>query len=245
MNDKFKRILARAAKPGKLRYFLIVAISYISTAILITLSMAWEHARIDANFKAVAHERGNALFRQFELVREWNMQQHEVYVPARGAPHANTPDNAPAPHDLSSIDGKRLTLTTPDEMIRQIAGLSEYVEGIKYHLTVPHSDDPASQPDGWEAESLRLFEQRGLKERLTFIDNAGTPVHRYMAPLPAGSGAISISMPAGRLLAIRSEQLGSMRLLHLAAFIVVAGLAHLAARRTYRSWPDSAPIRNI
>ncbi len=232
MSGKFKRILAKAATPGKYRYFLIVACGYLFTAILIALSITWAKARIDANIEAVAYERGLALFDQFELARAWNRQHGGVYVSIIGRDRIEPTEHA--------SEGKPLMRANDAEMMRQIAELSEFGEGIRYRLVELQPDAPGNQPDAWEAETLQLFQKMDLKDRLTFFPEVGASRHRFMALLEYGNQpgehrlALSITMPANKLLAIRSEQFGSMLMMHFAAFVFIGGLAHLAARRTYR-----------
>ncbi len=255
---KFKQRPDSLSLPGKLRYFLIVAFSYVFIGILTGISMYWEYERIEANFEAVAHERGTALFKQITLVREWNFQHGEVYVPVS----EKSPPNPYLIHprrDIQTRDGKLLTLVTPGSMIREIAELANNTNGVKYHLTDLQPLHPSNKPDAWEAETLSLFEQHKLTERLVFLENGGAPVHRFMAPLPDKAfcsqchtqktaqmngtrGGISITMPADSLVAIRQQQKWRMLVIHLIGFNVIAGLMHLAARRTYRHFVKLALI---
>jgi len=234
----------------KSRYALVIAFSYIFIGLVVGASVAWEYARINANFESVAHERGSILFQQIARVQDWNFQHGEVYVPTteKSPPNSARIDSN---RDLQTADGKFLTLATHGSMIREIAEITQEAGSIKYHLTDLHPIHPSNRPDAWEAETLKMFEQHTLKDRLDFSNHDGIPVHRYMAPLPdkpscirchektdsqtAGiRGGISIVMPAGSLVDIRQQQIWRMLVIHIASFIVIAGLAHLAAGRAYR-----------
>lgn len=245
MTDRFRKPLAgdaqapSEANSGRLRYLFAVAAGYLLTGAVIGLSISLEHARIQANFDAVAQERGSTLFQQFELVRSWNHQHGGIYLATTGNPGSTAPTE---PH-FHDGDGKPLALTTPDDMLRQLADLSEYSTDIRYRVierTPSARTAAANQPDDWETATFEALARSGAKERLGFFPSETAPLHRYMALLNrderSGQGelALSISMPAQKLAAIRGAQTGSMLLSHLAAFVVIAGLAHLAAHRAYR-----------
>lgn len=208
--------------------------------------------KIEQDTADIAHERGAVLFRLIEITRDWNAQHGGVYVPVTGTTQPNPYLDHPK-RDVVTSDGQRLTLVNPAYMTRQIAEIAEKADGARFHITSIKPIRPANSPDAWEAESLRLFESGGLKERLGFFADGGgaggAPVHRFMAPLVAKAaclschehqgyrlgdirGGISVTMPATALLAIAAERRQHAVGLYLAAYLLLAGLGHLVTRRT-------------
>lgn len=247
MTYKFWRLMTKngsGTMPDRLRYFLIVTASYLLTGVLIALSVSLEHQRIRANFEAVANERGSALLHQFELVQTWTRQHGDIYLKPLGVPVDSINSIA------ITIADSHLVPTTPDAVLHQIADLSEYGDGIRYHIVESKLPNQANPPDAWEAETFKLLMQKGLKERLSFFPSETVPVHRYMAllnhnsPSTQDQQALSITMPAQKLLELRAKRTSSMLLMHLAAFAVIAGLAHLAIRRTYLHFTRLTQLSN-
>jgi len=213
-------------------------------------------AQIQRQVDAVARERGAVLFRLIELTRDWNAGHGGVYVPVTEATRPN-PYLTGAGRDIVSAEGVTLTKITPAAMTRQIAELAEKGDGVRLHITSLRPIRPANKADPWEAESLALFEA-GLKERISFFGQEAKPVHRYMAPLlvkPACMdchashgyqvgqirGGISVTMPAGELLAVGARQSAWTLSLAIGTCLVVSLLGHLAldrARRYYVGLSD-------
>ena len=117
-----------------------------------------------------------------------------VYVPVTGTTQPNPYLDHPK-RDVVTSDGQRLTLVNPAYMTRQIAEIAEKADGARFHITSIKPIRPANSPDAWEAESLRLFESGGLKERLGFFADGGgaggAPVNRFMAPLLCKAALLS------------------------------------------------------
>ncbi|ENO89145.1 diguanylate cyclase domain-containing protein [Thauera linaloolentis] len=220
-------------------------------ASLIFGGLLWaELLRVDEAFMAAARERGQTVFRLVEITREWNTHHGGVYVPVTDEMQPN-PYLVHPRRDLITSDGRPLTMVNPAFMTRQIAEISERTDGVRLHITSLRPVRPANQPDAWEAEALEAFES-GVPERLALVDEERGPVHRYMAPLRvaesclpchAGNeyrvgdvhGGISVTMPAGPLLALRDAQRQRVAGLFLLAFVLSAGSIHylLAAARRH------------
>jgi diguanylate cyclase (GGDEF)-like protein/PAS domain S-box-containing protein len=218
-----------------------LALVYLSCALLFGTLLALEWRWIDNSLHAVARERGAALFSLIETSREWNARHGGVYVAITDAVQPNPYLRHPA-RDLETVDGRRLTMINPAYMTRQIAELAAAGEGIRLHITSLDPIRSENQPDPWEAEALGRF-ARGEREVLELIDAGAEPVHRYMAPLYVTQpclqchaeqgyvvgdvrGGISVTMPASALVLARASQRQRTALLHLAAFVVAAGLIH-------------------
>ena len=239
-----------APKKTSAPYWLVVVASYAIVAALSLLSISNEFRHIDVSMETLARERGTILFRLIELTRDWNALHGGVYAPITEKTQPNEYLEHPR-RDLETTDGQRLTMINPAFMTRQIAEIAEKIEGVKFHITSLNPIRPANKADEWEAESLKLFEKEGLKERLSLIENDSATVHRYMAPLLVKEaclqchakqqyklgdirGGISITMPATRALNIREQQRQRTLLFYGLAALLIAGLLHFVATRTKR-----------
>jgi len=231
-------------------YWLVVAGGYMIVAALALLSISNEFRHIDDTIETLARERGTVLFRLIELTRDWNAMHGGVYAPITEKTRPNEYLEHPR-RDLETTDGQRLTMINPAFMTRQIAEIAEKIDGVKFHITSLNPIRPANKADEWEAESLKLFEKDGIKERLSLIEGDAATVHRYMAPLFVKEpclrchakqqyklgdirGGISITMPATRALNIRDQQRQRALLFYGLAALVIACLLHFVAARTRR-----------
>ena len=233
-----------------LGYRASVSLAYILVVAFCMIGVANEFRHIDENATTLARERGNVLFRLVELTRDWNAMHGGVYVPVS----EQAPPNPYLEHprrDLETIDGVRLTMINPAYMTRQIAEIAEKSNGVKYHITSLNPIRPANAPDPWEAEALRIFETRSQREILSLIDQEGGAVHRFMAPLLVKEaclschqkqgyrigqvrGGISVTMPAGEVLAIRQAQRERTVLTFAVAGLVIGLMMHVAIWRSRR-----------
>lgn len=203
----------------------------------------------DDTMLAMARERGAALFQLAELIREWNVRHHGIYVPVTATVLPN-PYLEHLRRDLVTHDGMQLTMVSPASMIREIAELAEQSDGIKIRITSLDPIRPANAPDAWEASALRRFEA-GVPEIVELIPGEA-PVHRYMAPLKVGEaclechrkqgyelgqvrGGISLTMPAGHLLELRDAELRHSSVAHALALVSMLALLHflVAANRRH------------
>ena len=198
-----------------------VATAYFVVAVLTAGVLYLEFQGIDRQMEALARERGAVLFRLVELTRDWNAGHGGVYAPVTETTQPNPYLKHPR-RDLETVDGVRLTMINPAFMTRQIAEIAEQADGVRFHLTSLNPIRPANAADVWEGNALRSFEQ-GRTEVLELVFDERGPQHRYMAPLLIKQaclqchaaqgyklgdirGGISVTMPAGGMLAVRETQ---------------------------------------
>ncbi len=237
-----------------LPYRSIVTGIYLLVALIAAVSMRISIKEIDTDIANVARERGSVLFRLIELTRDWSARHGGLYAPVTEATQPNAYLKHPK-RDITDNFGRQLTLINPAFMTRQIAEIAAKAESVRFHITSLKPIRPANEADAWEAESLALFEKKGLKDRLEFFPDGGGvitgPAHRFMAPLVVKPpcmkchefqgyqvgdirGGISVTMPADELVAIGAQRRKQVMLLYLAGAIVVAVLGHMVAWRTRR-----------
>jgi diguanylate cyclase (GGDEF)-like protein/PAS domain S-box-containing protein len=136
-----------------------------------------EHSKLE-----VASTQGREVFRLVEAMRVWNAEHGGIYV-------LQTERDPPNPYlskemrASATITGQPLTLLNPAYMTRQISGVIEREAGIKLHLTSLNPINPNNKASEWEADALRAFEQKALKERISIDRLEGKELARYIAPL--------------------------------------------------------------
>ena len=225
---------------------MVSAVLFAVVAVGVFLSFLLYWRETEATMQSVSRARGATLFSLIELTRSWNAGHGGVYVPVTEATRPN-PYLEHERRDVTTQDGVALTMINPAFMTRQIAELAEQASGVRFHLTSNKPIRPDNRADAWEAAALARFEQ-GLPEIIEFMPEP-SPVYRYMAPLKIQPscmgchvkqgyrvgqirGGISITMPAGELLALRDGDRTRSALVHLLVFAVIAGLLHLLISRT-------------
>lgn len=230
----------------------VVALIYLCGALLFGTLLALEWRLIDRTVAAIARERGAALFSLIETTREWNAMHGGVYVVVDGATQPNPWLQHPA-RDLQTSDGVRLTMVNPAYMTRQIADLALHADGARLHITSLKPIRPENLADDWETDALARFEA-GEREVLALVEGAEEgrgPVHRYMAPLVVREpclqchaeqgyvlgdirGGISVTMPAGVLIARRDQLRTRAVFIYVLAGLLAAGLVHGLLRANRR-----------
>jgi len=188
----------------------------------------------------IAYRQAEMFFEHIVLMREWNAQHGGIYVPIteqnQPNPYLNVPDR-----DVTTLDGKKLTLVNPAYMTRQLAEMQLKKTGILFHITSLEPVRPANKADAWEVQALEAFEQ-GQSSYSELTTLKGQPYYRYMAPLPltpecmechggADShvgdirGGISVSIPASSIDNFMGERLERLKKSHI--FIAVTGIIAL------------------
>ena len=230
----------------------VVALIYLCGVLLFGTLLALEWRLIDRTVAAIARERGAALFSLIETSREWNAMHGGVYVVVDETTRPNPWLKHPA-RDLQTSDGVRLTMVNPAYMTRQIADLALHADGARLHITSLKPIRPENRADDWEAEALARFEA-GEREVLALVEGGEQgrgPVHRYMAPLLVREpclqchaeqgyvlgdirGGISVTMPAGVLIARRDQLRTRAVFIYVLAGLLAAGLVHGLLRANRR-----------
>ena len=235
---------------NRLIFRLGIFATYVVVAMLCGLSIFYEFKHIDEAMNSLARERGTVLFRLIELTRDWNTLHGPLYAPVTERTPANPHLDHPK-RDVKTTEGVALTMINPAYMTRQIAELAEKADGVRFHITSLRPYRPANTADAWEAESLKMFEDGQLKDRLSLVQSGATSAHRYMGPLyikqpclkchasqgyKVGDirGGISITMAAEGALRVRDEQRQRTLLFYCGAALTIAGLIHFAVARTRR-----------
>ena len=97
----------------------------------------------------VATEGARNMFGMVVLARAWNAEHGGVYVPVSDKAQPNPYLEHPR-RDVTTTDGRKLTLVNPAYMTRLIAELAEKTGGTVFHITSLNPIRPKNTPDPWE-----------------------------------------------------------------------------------------------
>lgn len=188
----------------------------------------------------IAYRQAEMFFQHIVLMRHWNAQHGGVYVPiseyAQPNPYLKTPER-----DVTTTDGKQLTLINPAYMTRQLAEMEKSSSGINFHITSLEPLRAENKADEWETKALMAFAD-GQKEYRELSNIGDTSYFRFMKPLyieqeclkchgnsgeKVGDirGGISVSIPSANIDEFVSERLLRLKQSHL--LIGVIGLIAL------------------
>lgn len=116
------------------------------------------------------------------VYRRWAAGHGGLYVPVtRNTPPSPYLANV-AERDISTPNGRKLTLVNPAYMTRQVHELGWDQYGYRGHITSLKALRPENAPDRWEAAALKAFEQG--KEEVSGVELIdGKPHMRLMLPM--------------------------------------------------------------
>lgn len=188
----------------------------------------------------IAYKQAEMFFQHVVLMRQWNSEHGGVYVPIteknQPNPYLKVPDR-----DITTLDGKQLTLINPAYMTRQLAEMERHQTGILFNLTSLEPLRPENKADAWEVQALHAFEA-GQVSYKQLADINGQLYYRYMAPLTLDKecmkchggadkhigdirGGISVSIPASSIDDFIGERLQRVKKSHF--FIAATGVVAL------------------
>jgi signal transduction histidine kinase/CheY-like chemotaxis protein len=227
------------------REHLVIAAA-IAWTVLIAASFFWNWHFIGESVTELAKSEARTAFQKDVTYRSWAAEQGGVYAPPteRMPPNpylANIPDR-----DITTLDGKELTLINPAYMTRLVHELGRERYGIEGHITSLNPLRPENAPDAWEAQALRTF-QTGAAEVASVETADGQPSLRLMRPLVTEEGClkchaaqgyqvgdirggISISVPLTPYITAVQRQRTFMALAH--AFVWVLGILSMWGSNT-------------
>jgi len=128
----------------------------------------------------MAYAEARANYNKDITFRRWGNQHGGVYVPIT-ATQKSVPFLSHVPgRDVTTREGKELTLLNPASMLRQM--MDRYAEeyGIRGRITGLKYLNPGNAPDAWEKHQLEAFTQGTRSEAWAVADMDGKPHLRYM-----------------------------------------------------------------
>ena len=214
----------RRAQVRRLRYYSLWLAAFWTMLIVASFGLGYRQQIEEVRSISLA-EAGAALAKDLRY-RSWAESYGGVYAPV-------TEKNQPNPYlsdherDISTPSGRRLTLITPSNMLRQVFEMARNQPGLgQGHITSLTPIRPENAPDPWETKALQSF-QHGSKEVSQIQTIGGRPYMRLMRPMMAQDpclqchhagkvapglvrGGISVSVPIEQIRkAMRSTLLSS------------------------------------
>ncbi|MBI4985704.1 MAG: EAL domain-containing protein [Rhodocyclales bacterium] len=224
-------------------------------------SLAWNLRYQERQTMDLAYAEATANLNKDITLRRWVTEHGGVYVPI-GEKQQSVPwlDHVPG-RDVTTTDGRRLTLLNPASVVRQLMDRYARDYGIRGRIIGLKYLNPDNAPDAWEKEQLEAFTRGEKNEVWAVADMDGQPYLRYlramfMEPgcekchailgykLGDMRGATGINLP----LAAYYRQIDSARrnlgLTHggiwLLGLVAIGGAAHSARRRQLQRRHDEA-----
>ena len=144
-----------------LKIFIIISLSWIIVILIaITYAIKFEKNKI----LHLTLDNARSYFELIVTTRYWNAFHGGVYVPitekTKPNPYLNVQNR-----DITTLQGKKLTLVNPAYMTRQISNFASKNNNIQFHITSLNPIRPANAPLPWEKKALKSF----LKNKKEFF----------------------------------------------------------------------------
>ncbi len=159
---------------------LVIAISAF-WILLIVFSYMMNVSSVDEIIYNVALSEARANFDKDVIYRKWASLEGGLYVPVS----EYTPQNPflkVANRDVTTKDGKELTLVNPAYMTRMVHELENKNNKLKAHLTSLNPLNPQNAANYWEVNALNQFAIKAQEYHRIETKNNVTSFN-YMAPL--------------------------------------------------------------
>ncbi|HEY5762119.1 MAG TPA: DUF3365 domain-containing protein, partial [Rhodocyclaceae bacterium] len=162
----------------KLSRPLLLAVSIWT--LLVGASFAWNTLReYDEVFESARSDARTSLDQDLSF-RRWGTRHGGVYVPIDKHQQPNPWLSHIPERDLTTTDGRRLTLVNPAMMMREVMedygvefGIEGRITGLKYL-------NPANAPDEWERAQLEAFARGERKETTEIVPLKGARHLRHL-----------------------------------------------------------------
>jgi diguanylate cyclase (GGDEF)-like protein/PAS domain S-box-containing protein len=222
-------------------------IATVWTAML-ALSLGWSVRQEDEQAMELATHAARSSFNKDQVYRAWASGHGGVYVP----PTQRTPPSPWMAHiperDVTTTDGKKLTLMNPAYMLRQMMQEFSELYGVKGRIVGRVALNPDNLADAWESSAIGAFE-KGTAEVMAVSDLAGQANLRLIKPMRMEAccmkchghlgfkvgdirGAVSVSVPMAPYLEVANRQKRNLSLLYLGIWLTGMLAIGLSARRS-------------
>lgn len=129
---------------------------------------------------SMAYSEARANLNKDITFRRWGTLHGGVYVPITET-QKSVPWLAHVPgRDVTTSDGRQLTLLNPASMLRQMMDAYAEEYGIRGRITGLKYLNPGNAPDDWERQQLELFTRGEKNEIWAVADINGQPNLRYL-----------------------------------------------------------------
>ncbi|MBK8807735.1 MAG: DUF3365 domain-containing protein [Bacteroidales bacterium] len=219
----------------------------IGLFLIMSLSLAWsiQNKHTTAEKYAEAEAIGN--FNKDLIYRKWAAMHGGVYVQISEHTQPNTYLANDKERDVTTLQGKKLTLINPAYMMRQVHELSAELYGAKGHITSLNPIRPENKADAWETAALHAFE-KGDSIYIQKAEINKTPYLRIMKPIVTDKnclkchnyhgykegeirGGLSISIPLDKFYNIAIKESIHSALNHGIIFLIVIIISTLGYKK--------------
>jgi PAS domain S-box-containing protein len=174
---------------------LLFIIGLVWTAGVI-ISLSWNWHQIGESFIRLAKSEAINSFKKDLVYRRWVTMHEGVYVRTT----EKTPPNPYLAHipdrDVTTADGKELTLVNPAYMTRQVHEIGRDQYGLQGYLVSLKPLRPGNAPDAWEKQALLAFENGAAEVSSKDIKN-GKPFFRQIHPFIAEESCLKCHRDQG------------------------------------------------
>jgi signal transduction histidine kinase/ActR/RegA family two-component response regulator len=158
----------------------LAVLAAILWTVVLGVSLAWNFTNIDRQGMDTAYAEARANLNKDIIFRRWGTLHGGVYVPITET-QSSIPWLSHVPgRDVTTTDGRQLTLLDPASILRQIMDLYAEDYGVRGRITGLRYLNPGNAPDAWEKTQLEAFE-RGEKQEVWEVGTVeGQPYLRYL-----------------------------------------------------------------
>jgi diguanylate cyclase (GGDEF)-like protein/PAS domain S-box-containing protein len=143
-------------------------------------SLAWTLRNNEQVTMDMAYAAARANLDKDATLRRWATDHGGVYVPITET-QTSVPWLSHVPgRDVSTTDGRQLTLLNPASVVRQMMDRYARDYGIRGRITGLKYLNPGNAPDPWEKLQLDAFTRGERKEVWAITDIGGQPYLRYL-----------------------------------------------------------------
>lgn len=155
---------------------------WLAYAVVIGLSLRASLNESHHHNLEVAAEGARNVFRMIVLARQWNASHNGVYVPVDEKTLPNLYIEG-SERDITTSDGRALTLVNPAYMTRMISEMAKLTDGVSFRSISLRPINPQNAPDPWERDALLSFEKEAREVKGVQTAASGETIFRYVAPL--------------------------------------------------------------
>ena len=161
-------------------------------AILWSFSLYYFYEQIiqleTANINKIALREAQVAYQKDFTYRRWASSLGGVYAEVstklKPNPYLDVPNR-----DITTTNGKKLTLVNPAYMTRMVYNLMKQEAGLTAHITSLNPIRPENAPTKWEAQFLKSFTTNPVEVH-KFSNENGKPVLHYMSPMITEKGCL-------------------------------------------------------
>ena len=174
----------RGAQVSRLRYYSSgLAVFW---TLLLAASFLLGYQQLQDEVVSISLAEARAALAKDLRYRSWAEGYGGVYAPVGEANQPNPYLAGDPERDIVTSSGKRLTLITPSNMLRQVFEMARNKPGLgQGHITSLTPARPEYEPDLWESRALQSFQQQGANEISEIQIIGGQPYMRLMRPMIA------------------------------------------------------------